>query len=285
LKSVVPDHELAKGVAVSNSFKSAGLLLGSLAATAFLHLDSITPLFAVDIVTYVPVFITLFAARKIPLLAHAASVGSTHRSDEPAASPLDSVRFAWNDHRTRWTLIVLAALSFLVGPLTQMIPAAVTWIPMDASWLGLLAAALYLGQAGQAFVVDLSTDKVATGLLISGAGAVCAVILFAIGASQHPAVFTVGLVAFGAALGAAQSELLTVIDQTVPENLIGRVVSIYVVTFSAAGGLGLLFWGFVTNQETFGLVAVGCGVAGLAFVAWVVLTKRVRLLEPPTERA
>src|SRR5690606_11164948 len=127
----------------------------------------------------------------------------------------------------------LAALSFFVGPLTQMIPAAVKWIPMDASSLGLFAAALYLGQAGQAFVVDLSADKLATGLLVSVTGAVCAGILLAIGATQHPIVFGVGLIAFGASLGAAQSELLTVVDETVPPPLIGRVVSLFVVTFSA----------------------------------------------------
>jgi hypothetical protein len=281
LRVVIPSDRLGEGVAANNSIKSAGMLLGSLAASAFLHFEALTALFVIDIISYAPVLWTLVALRDLELPQR----GVDHDAEDAPAertSPLDSLRFAWRDHTTRWTLIVLATLSFLIGPLTQMIPAAVTWIPMDASWLGLLAAALYLGQAGQAFIVDLSSRKLTTGLLISVAGAVCAAILFAIGASQHPVVFTVGLVAFGASLGAAQSELLAVIDGTVPERLIGRVVSIYVVTFAAFGGLGLLFWGFVTNEETFGLVTVGCGLAGAAFVLWVVLTRRVRLLDGAT---
>lgn len=277
LKAVVPDDRLAQGVAANNSIKSSGLLLGSIAASAFLHAEAITALFVVDILSYTPVFVTLLAMRSVELPTRAAE---PEASTATRPSPLESIQYSWRDRTTRWTLITLAALSFLVGPLTQMLPAAVKWIPMDASSLGLFAAALYLGQAGQAFVVDLSTNKLTTGLLISVSGAVCAVILLAIGATQHPVVFGVGLVAFGAALGAAQSELLTVVDRTVPPALIGRVVSLFVVTFSAAGGLGLLLWGFVTNTETFGLVTVACGLAGLAFVTWVVLTRRTQLLEP-----
>lgn len=279
LKAVVPDDLLAQGVAANNSIKSAGLLLGSAAASAFLHTKAITALFVVDIFSYAPVFLTLFAMRSIELPTR------TPPKDEhaPRVSPMESIRYSWRDRTTRWTLITLGALSFLVGPLTQMIPAAVKWIPMEASSLGLFAAALYLGQAGQAFVVDLSSNKLRTGLLISTLSAVCAIVLLAIGATQHPVVFGVGLVAFGAALGAAQSELLTVIDKTVPPELIGRVVSIFVVTFSAAGGLGLLFWGFLTNTETFGLVTVACGLAALAFVTWVVMTRRTQLLEPGEE--
>lgn len=276
LKITVPASRLERGVAVYASGRAAGQLVGSLAAAVLLSFELVVPLFIIDVVTYLPVFVTLWMLRgRIAPSVEEAPVGERH---DVAAT--EAIRHVLRDKTTRWTLILMAALSLLVGPMTQMLGAAVDWLGVHFSFVGWLSAALYLGKTAQALVIAWAEKRGMTlGFRVMLASTVSAGVLLLIGTSQDPRVAIVGVAAFGAAFGAGQTILLTIIDTVVPSRFLSRAISLYVVMYALGTLIGVLMWGIVADQQTFGFTLVLVSLGMVLFVAAVTISKKVGLLD------
>ena len=133
---------------------------------------------------------------------------------------------------------------------------------MTASGLGSVAAALYLAtrRRPSPWAIAVGATMLGAGLLLMAAVPVYVVAL--------PALAVAG---FGAIWMAANGN--TLIQATVPDELRGRVISVYTTVFAGSTPIGALFAGFLASRWG-AVVALAVGgsltiVVGLAALAWL----------------
>jgi MFS family permease len=133
---------------------------------------------------------------------------------------------------------------------------------MTASGLGAVAAALYLAtrRHPSAWAIGVGATMLGVGLLLAAAVPVYAVALPAL-----------ALAGFGAIWMAANGN--TLIQATVPDELRGRVISVYTTVFAGSTPIGALFAGFLASRwGAVAALAVGgvlTIVVGLGALAWL----------------
>ena len=133
---------------------------------------------------------------------------------------------------------------------------------MTASGLGSVAAALYLAtrRRPSPWAIAVGATMLGAGLLLMAAVPVYAVAL--------PAIAVAG---FGAIWMAANWN--TLIQATVPDELRGRVISVYTTVFAGSTPIGALFAGFLASRWG-AVVALAVGgfltiVVGLGALVWL----------------
>jgi len=133
---------------------------------------------------------------------------------------------------------------------------------MTASGLGSVAAALYLAtrRRPSAWAIAVGATMLGAGLLVTAAVPAYVVAL--------PALAFAG---FGAIWMAANGN--TLIQATVPDELRGRVISVYTTVFAGSTPIGALFaglvasrWGAVAALAVGGVLTVAVGLAALAWL-------------------
>jgi MFS family permease len=174
-------------------------------------------------------------------------------------------RYAYGFLPARSALLLLTAISVTVGSYVALMP----WFAReafhgDSGTLGLLISAAGLGAlTGMFYLAMRSGIRGLFGLLAwtsSTAGA--ALFVFSISTSLWlalPALYCVGL---GMMLTAASTN--TVLQTIVPDELRGRVASLYVMSFIGMSPLGALAAGWVAERAGPPLTLAACGVAALA---------------------
>ena len=194
--------------------------------------------------------------------------------DERRPAPLEKglarqlaagARYAYGFLPVRSALLLLSATSLTVGSYVALMP----WFAReafhgDSRTLGLLMGAAGLGAvSGMAY---LATRPGIRGLLrligwmSATAGAALTVFSFATSLwVALPALYFVGM---GMMLAAASTN--TVLQSIVPDELRGRVASIYVMSFIGVSPLGALGAGWIAERVGPPATLAACGIAALA---------------------
>jgi MFS family permease len=174
-------------------------------------------------------------------------------------------RYAYGFLPARSALLLLTAISMTVGSYVALMP----WFARetfhgDSGTLGLLISAAGLGAlTGMFYLAMRSGIRGLFGLLAwtsSTAGA--ALFVFSLSSSLWvalPALYCVGL---GMMLTAASTN--TVLQTIVPDELRGRVASLYVMSFIGMSPLGALAAGWVAERAGPPVTLAACGMAALA---------------------
>jgi MFS family permease len=133
---------------------------------------------------------------------------------------------------------------------------------MTASGLGSVAAALYLAtrRRPSIWAIAIGATLLGLGLLLTAAVPAYAVAMLAL-----------AVAGFGAIWMAANGN--TLIQATVPDELRGRVISVYTTVFAGSTPIGALFAGFIASRwGAVAALAVGGAltvVVGLVALAWL----------------
>ena len=173
-------------------------------------------------------------------------------------------RYAYGFLPTRCALLLLAGISLTVQSYTALMP----WFAReafhgDSRTLGLLVGAGGFGAVSGMLYLALRTDI--RGLLrlicITAAAAGAALIVFAISRTLWVALPAIFLIGFGAMMTAASTN--TVIQSIVPDELRGRVASLYVMSFLGIAPIGALTTGWVAERWSPPLALAACGIGAL----------------------
>jgi MFS family permease len=174
-------------------------------------------------------------------------------------------RYAYGFLPTRSALLLLTATSLTVNTYVALMP----WFAReafhgDSSTLGLLISSAGLGAvSGMAYLASRTGVRGLFGLIAwtsSTSGA--ALLMFSMSTSLWlalPALYCVGL---GLMLTAASTN--TVLQTIVPDELRGRVASLYVMSFIGMSPVGALAAGWVAERAGPPITLAACGVAALA---------------------
>ncbi|MDR2974474.1 MAG: MFS transporter [Propionibacteriaceae bacterium] len=184
----------------------------------------------------------------------------------------EAVRYAWRIPGLRRALVMCAVMLTFVVPLGQMGPVFVVHLFGSEQWM--------LAACEMAFFIGMVAGGVTMGAwgglrnrmtlaTIGMAGFSAMVVLM--GLAPNIWVFIAALGLMGFMLPVLNTPLVTAIQEIIPENMMGRVMSLVTLINTVCFPLGMAVAGPMADRVNVGGMAVVVGVAGLVFLAVLTL--------------
>jgi MFS family permease len=271
IPSLVPRRDLPNAIALNSTQFNLSRVLGPTAGGVILATVGTAACFGLNGLSF---FFVVFALSQLRLPKHVPA--ATHRALK--AELLSGLHYV-RDNRLMFTLTLLVSLStFLAMPILTMLPDLATEVLTSSGTpevrLSMLMASQGLGAiVGALFVGSLSTFKsmgrtlllvqIALGLLIAA---------FALSTSLP---LSLVLLFFGGVFFMALFSLsFSLVQLTVPDDLRGRVVSIYMVALRGGGPIGALVAGALADRFTASRVMAINGLLLALISGWMFVFKR-----------
>ncbi len=263
---MVGKADVGNAVALGSAGFNAARIVGPAVAGLLIGRFGVVPAFFVNSVGFGVVIATLLTLR-IP--------GAPRpRTDSTIVQEIGAgLRYAADTPRVVLTLALLLVVSLCVFNFTVYVPlVARTVLGLGAEGFGFLMAALGVGAVAGALVVAGLGPRHPPVAAMFGAGALACSGLVALSAARHfwvaaPTLFVTGF--FGLVLVASCN---TTLQLDAPDELRGRVMSLYTLVWGGAFPFGALLVGAISERwgvSTALLVNGVLGLAGLALIgAW-----------------
>ncbi|SRR6266581_3617128 len=254
--------DLPNAIALNSAMMNGARFIGPLVGGALIAALGEPWGFGLNVVTYTVMLWALSRMHVTPRSRTPSEIGWFRQLAAGA-------RYAFGFLPTRSALLLLAATSFTVHSFAAQMP----WFAReafhgDSSTLGALVGAAGFGAVtGMVYLAsrpDIRGLLRLAGTMSAMAGA--ALVVFSFSRSLWLALPALYLVGMGSMLVAASTN--TVLQSIVPDELRGRVASLYVMSFLGISPLGALAAGSVAERVGPPATLAGCGV--LALVATVV---------------
>ena len=271
--------DISNAVALNSAMFNGARVIGPAVAGITIGLFGVGPAFLIDAVSYLAVIVALLAMREQDLLTRPGI-------ERPQTMTAVLVNLREGLVYVRRTKVVLAAMivvglvagfgmnfTVVIPPLTQMV------LHSDATGYGFLMASTGVGSVIAALGIAFSGRT--TPLVIAFGAITLGVAEVVLGISSSFAIALVAMFFAGVGGIAMAATANTVIQLTVPDQLRGRVLSVYTTVFAGSTPVGGLVTGAIASS--FGAaVAVGLGGAaslltGLVSISWL----RGRTMRPP----
>ncbi len=270
IPDIVGKEYIANAVALNSAaFNGTGVLGPSLAGAA-LGIVGVAACFYINAISFIAVIIALFMMASVP---------NKSRSKRSMWGDLrDGFKYVRGNRLVAALLIQIALISLLGRPYTQLMPAVQRDVlHVGAGGLGTLMAFSGLGALIGALTVARLSDFEHRGLLLTFSIAGMSIALVAFAYSQVFVASLILLVVVGCGATIAMSTTNTMIQLGVPDELRGRVMSMYTMIMMGGMPLGSMLLGSLASgigvPETLALGGVGCLIA-LAAVNVTVPTVR-----------
>lgn len=276
---LVPREDLVNAIALSSTSFNLSRVIGPAIAGVTIAVFGVWTNFAVNALSYVSVLAGL-------LLIDSAGLHATPR---PAVFPsiraslAEGLRYARVTPSVLWPLVLLGGTAALAMNFQTLLPLFTRdALGMDSGGYGAIYAAMGFGSLIGSLGLAFTAHRRPMLRLIIGGGAAFLVLAFLLGFARSP------LLAFALVIGVGLSSMLMVntinvtIQNSVPDALRGRVMSLYVTVFAGSAPIGGLLAGALA--QAFGApVAISLGAAlatgVLAVVGWKLRSVRIAALE------
>ncbi len=280
-RAIVPTGELDQANALFSSLSSMSNVVGALLGGAVLAATGPAPLFAFNVVSYIPF---LWAIARVPAGASRASAAP------PKPIPISRlVSIVSSRLVLRRALLLVALLEFLAYPLVAVLPRIAAGVGKSAHYYGILAGAYYAGSALVVFMLRRWKRRMTYGQLTrlamiatGGAIVVQAVsgLIPGIGAASLLVLLAASIACVGVALTTVSSVLGALVQLGAPSAIEGRVLGFYALVTFAASTLGGLVIAGLGDLTSIWWVLVGAG--GLVLGLGLALA-RIRAFVPLNE--
>jgi len=260
--------DLPNALALNAMLFNAGRFIGPPIAGLLLGLTSEAFCFAINGFSFLALIAAILVVRSQPPLRAKGSVGQVFK---------EGVLFAWHTWLIRMLIVTLIALNLTASAYAVLLPVfARDVFAGDATTLGWLWGAAGCGAFTS--TVFLATRKTVSGLIaavVSGV-AISAGALLVFGATTRLPLALAAMVGLGFGISVCNVGINMILQSSAPEQLRGRIVSLFTSARFGFDALGGLLAGFVA-------VALGAGQtlllegAALTVFAIFLLTLRQRL--------
>ncbi len=282
---LVPREDLVNAIAMSSTSFNLSRVVGPAVAGVTIAAFGVASNFGVNAISYLSVIVGLLLIDSKLLYR----VPRPDRFPTVRSSLAEGVRYARATPSVLWPLVLLGGVAALAMNFQTLLPVFTRdTLGLGSGGYGALFATMgagsLLGSLGLAFA---TSQRPMFRLIIGGAAAFLA-LAFALGFVRSP------LLAFPLVAGIGLSSMLMVntinvtVQNSVPDALRGRVMSLYVTVFAGSAPLGGLFAGAMA--EAFGApfaFSLGAALATfvLVLVAWRLRGAHMPQLAPVTEPA
>ena len=280
---LVPREDLVNAIALTSSSFNLSRVIGPAIAGLTIAAFGVWANFAINALSYVSVLAGLALIDPAGL----------HATPRPIVFPsirsslAEGLRYARSTPMVLWPLVLLGGTAALAMNFQTLLPLFTRdALGMDSGGYGAIYAAMGFGSLVGSLALAFASHRRPLLRLILGGGAAFLVLAFLLGFARSP------LLAFALVIGVGLASMLMVntinvtIQNSVPDALRGRVMSLYVTVFAGSAPIGGLFAGAVA--QAFGApvalslgAALGTGV--LAIVAWNLRRGSAHALEAPAE--
>ena len=272
---LVPRRDLTNAIALSSTSFNLSRVIGPAVAGVTIAAFGVASNFGINALSYSSVIVGLLLVRGEEL----------HAVERPATQPSiraslgEGLRYAATTPTVLWPLVLLGGTAALAMNFQALLPLfARDALGLGSGGDGALFATMGAGSLAGSLMLAFATSQRPLFRLIVGGGAAFLVLAFLLGFVRGaPMAFAVV-----AGIGFASMLMINTINVTVqnsvPDALRGRVMSLYVTVFAGTAPIGGLLAG--TLAEAFGAAAafsIGAVLASgvLAVVAWRLRGARV----------
>ena len=237
---VVPRDDLLQAIALNSASFNLARVVGPAIAGITLALYGSAFNFGANTLTYSAVLVGL-------LLIDGSTLIKVPQSAERLtirASLVEGIRYAVDTRYVAWLLVLLGGISIFAMNFQTLLPLfARQTLGLDAGGYGALFAALGIGSLIGSLVLAYLGERRPRLRLILGGGAAFLALEFALGLVRVPAIAypVIGLVGLSSML--MVNTINATVQRTVPDELRGRIMALYVTVFAGSGPIGALFAG------------------------------------------
>ena len=261
---LVPRRDLVNAIALSSTSFNLSRVVGPAIAGVTIAAFGVASNFGVNALSYLSVIVGLLLIRTDAL----------HRAPRPAVQPsiraslAEGLRYARATPTVLWPLVLLGGVAALAMNFQTLLPLfSRNTLGLDSGGYGALFATMGAGSLLLAFA---TTQRPMLRLIIGGAAAFLAM-LFLLGFVRVPAPAFALVAGIGFASMLMVNTINVTIQNSIPDVLRGRVMSLYVTVFAGSAPIGGLLagamaqaWGASVAFSVGAVLAAGV----LAFVAW-----------------
>ena len=238
---MVPKEDLTNAIALNSSVFNLGTIIGPSVAGIVYALLGPGWCFTINGISFLGV-ITALLMMNVPFTKKAV-VQKSQLSDLK-----EGVQFAIRNVDVRYLLINMSAMSIFAFSLLTLMPAwATTVLGGDVTTNGMLLSARGVGSLAAALLIANIGPRVVLGRLWTIGGILMPLSLVILGSFKVLPVSLVTLVVLGWALMAIVNITNALIQKHVPDELRGRVMSIYILVFQGSFPIGSLLVGFIAG--------------------------------------
>ncbi|MCU1411314.1 MAG: transporter [Rhodoglobus sp.] len=255
LPQLVPGEQLMRVNGIFGTIQSAMALLAPAAAGLVFGLFGIVPVFFIDVVTAVIGIGVLFFVT-VPTLASIAEKTTSYRADL-----VEGMRYIWHHAIVRWLLVVFAIIFLLTVAPSFVTPLLIAReYGNDVTLVTLLEIAFSVGMLGGGVLVStLLAKRSRLGLiLVSTFG--FAAFTVGLGLSPNLVVFYGFMFGIGLLVPLFSTPFMTLVQETVPPEMHGRVFSYVGIVMALAAPIGMTVFGPLADVISVQLLLVVAGV-------------------------
>lgn len=251
---MVPREEFTNAIALNSSVFNLGTIIGpSIAGIVYAWLGPAW-CFTINGFTFIPVIGAL-------LLMNVPFRKQKIENKSAISNLLDGVKFSFGHKEIRILLINLAAVSIFSFSLMTLMPVwSTTVLGGDVKTNGLLLSARGAGSLVAALMIANLGSRVNRGKIWTIGGLVMPFALFFFGFYLNLPVSIVMLIILGWSLMSVVNITNALIQTHVPDNLRGRVMSIYVLVLMGSFPLGSLLIGWLADSFTAPVAVIICAI-------------------------
>jgi MFS family permease len=277
---LVPREDLVNAIALSSTSFNLSRVVGPAVAGVTIAVFGVAINFGVNAVSFVSVIAGLLLIQS----------DSLHRAPRPAVFPSvraslgEGLRYARATPTVLWPLVLLGGIAALAMNFQTLLPIFVRdALLLDSGGYGALFAAMGAGSLGGSLMLAFATSQRPLVRFIVGGGAGFLALAFALGFVRVPLVAFPVVIAIGFTSMLMVNTINVTIQNSVPDELRGRVMSLYVTVFAGSAPIGGLFAGALA--EAFGApaafsIGAALGAVVLALVAWRLRSVKMPRLSP-----
>ena len=271
---LVPREDLVNAIALNSTSFNLARVIGPAIAGLTLAVFGTAFNFGLNAVSYLAVLVALTMM----------DPGLLHRSERPAVFPsvrtslAEGIRYAVRTPAVLWPLLLLGGMATFAMNFQTLLPLfARNTLGLEANGYGALYASMGAGSLIGSLILAFTRGKRPLIRLILGGGAVFLAFEVLLGLTRSPLVAFPIVVVIGFASMLMVNTINVTVQHGVPNELRGRVMSLYVTVFAGTAPIGGIFAGLVA--QLFGAPAgfiLGAAFASLflGVVAWQLLVRR-----------
>lgn len=263
---MVGREDLMNAVALNSGMFNGARLIGPAIAGFIISAFGVETVFLLNGLSFIPILISLMLIRTVDLYAV-----PTRDRGHPLKDLREGVSYAWRTPSIRLAIILVAMIGMFGYNFTVMLPLIAKYVLNEGSVaLGFLTAAVGFGSLCSA--IFLAGRKEATRYQLFAGAAAFSVLLGGVAASQNIYLTIAFLGGIGIAGTTFATTANTSIQLAAPDEMRGRVVSLYMLLFAGSTPIGGLLMGLLADhlgtQWAIGAFAVLCGLGTLAGAAY-----------------
>ena len=272
---LIPREDLTNAIALSSTSFNLSRVVGPAVAGVTIAVFGVAANFGVNAVSYLSVIVGL-ALIDGRLLNR---VPRPERFPSIRASLGEGMRYARATPTILWPLVLLGGVAALAMNFQTLLPLFTRdALGLGSSGYGALFATMGAGSLIGSLTLAFATSQQPMMRYLIGGGAAFLVLAFALGFVREP------WLAFPLVAGIGMASMLMVntinvtIQNSVPDTLRGRVMSLYVMVFAGSAPIGGVFAGFLAEQfgaATAFSIGAALAIGVLVGVAWRLRSARM----------